>query len=211
MSENRNIPIGTIALGLLWAVLLVFAFVIFTPHKKETPPELQGVLWPQPKQLTAFNLMDQDRAPFTLEQLKGKWTFLFFGYTYCPDVCPTALSVLRVIHGRLEQFPEVAADVQVAFVSVDPQRDTPEKLSVYMAYFNREFIGATGMVAEIDALANQMGAGYIKEPPGPLGDYLITHASAIFLVDPRGRLFAVFSQPHDPETIVGQYRKIRTL
>ncbi|MCP4041382.1 MAG: SCO family protein [Gammaproteobacteria bacterium] len=209
--EKRKIPVGTIILGLMWAVLLVIAFIIMTPRQRDASPELQGVLWPEPKQLLSFELMDQERRPFTTESLKGKWTMLFFGYTYCPDICPMAMSVLKMITTRLEQFPEIAADTQVVFVSVDPERDPPEKLAEYTAYFNRDFIGVTGSVKEIDALAKQIGAGYIKEPPAPSGDYLIAHSSTIFLIDPQVRLYAVFSQPHDPETIVGQYEKIRSL
>jgi protein SCO1/2 len=102
-----------------------------------------------------------------------------------------------------------AIDMQEVFISVDPDRDTPEKLAAYMAYFNPEFIGASANKAEIDRLSRQFGAGYIIEPETAPGQYLVAHTSAIFLVDPLGRLVAVFSQPHYPTSINSLYEDIR--
>ena len=108
-------------------------------------------------------------------------------------------------------MPGGVSDIQVIFVSVDPERDQPEILAKYVNYFDQDFIGVTGEVAEIDRFAQQMNAAYVKEAETAPGQYLITHASSIFLVDPQVRLYAVFSQPHDPATIVDQYQLIRDL
>ena len=99
--------------------------------------------------------------------------------------------------------------MQVVFISVDPQRDTAETIASYVTYFNKNFIGATARKSEIDALTRQFGAGYVVESETATGQYLVAHTSAIFLIDPFGRLVATFSQPHYPSTILAQYKKIK--
>lgn len=136
---------------------------------------------------------------------------VFFGYTYCPDICPTTLSTLSGVVRKLQNNPQSLANIQVIFVSVDPQRDTPEVIEGYLKYFNEAFVGITGTQQDIDSLTRQFGAGYIKEPDTTPGQYLVSHTSSIFLVDPQGRLLASFSPPHDPNTIVDQFQQIRAL
>lgn len=178
---------------------------------KTVPPELQGVLRPEPKPLQAFELSDQYRQPFNLERLKGKWSFVFFGYTHCPDICPTTLSTLTGVIKQLRADPQGVPKTQVVFVSVDPERDTPDILESYMKYFSEAFQGITGTQQDIDNLTRQFGAGYIKEPETAPGEYLVSHASSIFLVNPQGELLATFTPPHDPNTIVEQFQQIRLL
>ena len=208
---KKNTPSGTIILAALWIIIMAAAMIYLRPSSETVPPELQGVLRPGPKQLQPFNLTDQNKAPFTQESLKGKWTFMFFGYTFCPDICPTALSMLTATMSELDNYPDEASDVQVIFVSVDPQRDPPERLAKYMTYFNKDFLGVTGEKQELDALAGQIGAGYLVEPESAPGEYLISHTSTVFLTNPKGELMASFSQPHYPKTIVEQFRQIRAL
>ncbi len=204
----RSILIGAI----LVASVGMAVWLGTSPPRKAIPVELQAVLRPEPKALADFTL---SAAPpgqsFTLERLRGKWTLLFFGYTYCPDICPTALATLSAVFRKLDQHPDVIEDTQVVFVSVDPGRDRPERLAEYVAYFDERFSAATGEVQEIDNLARQIGAGYQIEPADSSGNYLVSHTGSIFLVDPRANLVAAFSFPHDVETIVGQYLRIRGL
>ncbi|MFQ5643036.1 MAG: SCO family protein [Thiogranum sp.] len=178
---------------------------------KTVPPELLGVLRPEPRPLHNFELTDQYRQPFDLERLKNKWSLVFFGYTYCPDICPTTLSTLTGVVKRLQGDPQGLSNIQVVFVSVDPRRDTPDVLESYLKYFNDAFLGVTGTQQEIDGLTRQFGAGYMVEPETASGEYLVNHTSSIFLVDPHGQLLAAFSSPHDPDTIVEQFRQIRSL
>ena len=162
----------------------------------------------QPRQLAPFSLVDHTGEPFTRQRLTGKWTFLFFGYTNCPDVCPATLSILTAVHDELGRQGG-AEDTRFLFVSVDPERDTPDKLADYMAFFDRGFVAATGSKAEIDAFSRQVGAGYMIQEEGSPGQYLVNHSSAIFLVDPGARVVASFSQPHDAGTIVRLFRKVQ--
>lgn len=208
MSAKNKIPYGTLLLLVLWGMLLALALWWMYPDKP-IPQELQGVLRPHPKPLQPFELVDQRNQPFTLERLRDKWSLLFFGYTYCPDICPTTLSTLSAVAGKLRSESQTIGNEQVVFVSVDPERDRPETLAGYLKYFNEGFVGVTGSKSAIDNLTRQFNAGYMKEAGTQPGEYLISHTSSIFLVAPDMQLIAAFAPPHDPNTIVAQYRLIR--
>ncbi|HUT42328.1 MAG TPA: SCO family protein [Gammaproteobacteria bacterium] len=210
MSETTPRPYGTLLLFLFFCLLMAAIFYWMLPGKA-VPPELQGVLRPEPVPLQAFELVDQYRQPFDLERLKGKWSLVFFGYTSCPDICPTTLSILNGVVKKMQADPQGPAGMQVVFVTVDPRRDTPDVIDNYLKYFNETFQGVTGAQQDIDSLARQFGAGYVNEPESAVGQYLVSHTSSIFLVDPRGRLLAAFSPPHDSNTIADQFRQIRSL
>ena len=210
MSSGIKSPQKIIFLLSLSLLVVVIALSFWNSRAPSVSPpqELFGVLRPEPKPLTSFKLIDQNRTPFNKERLLDKWTFLFFGYTYCPDICPSTLSVLSMVYNELDEGTGEKGETQVLFVSVDPERDTPEKLSGYMAYFNKEYIAVTGEKSDIDSFAQQNGARYILEQETSPGEYLVSHTSAIFLIGPQARLVATFSQPHDAATILEQYRKI---
>jgi protein SCO1/2 len=210
MSETTPRPYGTLLIFLFLCLLLAVVYYWMLPGKT-VPDELQGVLRPGPTPLQAFELIDQHRQPFDLERLKGKWSLVFFGYTSCPDICPTTLSTLNGVVKKLQADPQGLAGMQVVFVTVDPRRDTADVIDGYLKYFNEAFLGVTGAQQDIDSLARQFGAGYVTEPETAVGQYLVSHTSSIFLVDPRGRLLAAFSPPHDPNTIAEQFRQIRAL
>ena len=210
MSEKTPRPYGTLIIFVFWGLLLAAVFYWMLPDKT-VPPELQGVLRPEPRPLRTFELSDQYRQAFNLERLKGEWSFVFFGYTYCPDICPTTLSVLTGVVKQLQTDPQGLTNIQVVFVSVDPRRDTPDILEAYLKYFNEAFQGVTGAQQDIDSLTRQFGAGYMVEPETRPGEYLVSHTSSIFLVDPYGQLIAAFPPPHDANTIVEQFRQIRSL
>jgi protein SCO1/2 len=210
LSKTAPRPYGTLLLFAFWALLLAAVYFLMQPDRT-VPPELQAVLRPAPVPLQDFELLDQRQQPFDLQRLQGKWSFVFFGYTFCPDICPTTLSTLTGIMRRLADDPPEGAGIQVVFVTVDPARDTPDVIDKYMEYFDPAFIGVTGAQPDIDGLTRQFGAGYIAEPETAPGQYLVSHTSSIFLVDPHGRLLAGFSPPHHPDTIVGQFRQIHSL
>jgi len=210
MSGKTPIPYGTIVLFLFWGLLLGMLVLWLLPGKT-IPPGLQGIFRPAPKTLQAFELTDQHQQSFSLERLRDKWSFVFFGYTYCPDICPTTLATLTAVAKQLKSDPQGLANIQVVFVSVDPQRDTPALIDDYLKYFNQTFQGLTGAPQDIDALVRQFGAAYAREPETKSGEYLLSHTSSIFLVDPRTRLLAAFPPPHYPNTIVDQFRQIRSL
>jgi protein SCO1/2 len=174
-------------------------------------PDQVIAVFPDPKPLTAFALTDDGNRVFDLQSLKGKWSFLFFGFTHCPDVCPTTLAVLARARENIARSTVGAENVQFVFVSVDPNRDTAGKLRQYVDYFDATFVGVTGDNAQIASLAGQLGAPYrVAITPG-VENYPVYHSTAVFLVDPRARYHAVFTPPLDAEAISRRFKVVREL
>ena len=168
-------------------------------------------LFPDPKPLTAFALTDDKNRVFDLASLQGKWTFLFFGFTHCPDVCPTTLAVLARARENIAKNTGGANDIQFVFISVDPHRDTADKLRQYVDYFDTNFLGVTGSDAQIGNLARQLGAVYqVAITPG-MENYPVYHSTAVYLVDPRARYHAMFTPPLDADTISRRFKVVRKL
>ena len=208
MANLKNFPIGTTLIGGLFFAVMLATYLLVKPPSP--PAELQGVILHEFRQLRAFKLHASEGETFTQNNIQGKWSFVFFGYISCPDICPATLYVLDQVNSLLKDEKDIKTDkIQFVFVSVDPKRDTVEKLRDYVGYFNKQFIGATGLSAEIDAFSRQFGAGYVIEPETAPGQYNVIHTGAIFLVDPSGRPVASFSQPHYPRTISTQFKKIK--
>ncbi|MDO8261746.1 MAG: SCO family protein [Gallionella sp.] len=177
------------------------------------PEEIEDYLFWQAKDLTDFKLIGADSKTLVLNDLKGKWSFIFFGYIHCPDVCPLTMGILGQAFKLMEKNPAAYQEIQGIFISVDPKRDTPELLKEYASYFNNKFTGVTGDTTQLDALSRQMSALYTIQPkdPGKPGDnYQVTHTSTIFLVDPQGRLYGRFPPPQLPQEIAEVFIKIRT-
>jgi len=174
-------------------------------------PDRVITLFPDPKPLAAFALTDHKNRVFDLASLKGKWSFLFFGFTHCPDVCPTTLAVLARARDNIAKNTAGAEDIQFVFISVDPNRDTTGKLGQYVDYFDTGFLGVTGDDAQIGNLAGQLGAAYqVAITPG-LENYPVNHSTAVFLLDSRARYHAVFTPPHDAEAISKRFKVVREL
>jgi protein SCO1/2 len=174
-------------------------------------PDRVMTLFPDPKPLTAFALNDHENRVFDLAGLKGKWSFLFFGFTHCPDVCPTTLAILARARDNIAKSKVGAEDVQFVFISVDPNRDSAGKLGQYVAYFDTTFLGVTGSDAQIANLARQLGAPYqVALKPG-MESYPVYHTTTLFLVDPRARYHAMFTPPLDAETISRRFKVLREL
>jgi protein SCO1/2 len=174
-------------------------------------PDRVMTLFPDPKPLTAFALTDHKNRVFDLAGLKGKWSFLFFGFTHCPDICPTTLAILARARDNIAKSTVGADNVQFVFISVDPNRDTAGKLGQYVAYFDTTFLGVTGNDAQIGNLARQLGAPYQVEFKPSMENYPVYHTTTVFLVDPRARYHAMFTPPLDAETISRRFKVLREL
>ncbi|WP_346841416.1 SCO family protein [Metapseudomonas otitidis] len=141
------------------------------------------VLLPQPRTVPAISLTDQDGKPIAMNELKDKWSLLFFGYTFCPDICPTTLAQMRELKGLL---PEAARDrVRIVMVSVDPNRDTPQQLKQYLGYFDPTFLGATGELASIQKLANAVSIPFIPADTSK-ENYTVDHSGNLVVIGPDG-------------------------
>jgi protein SCO1/2 len=161
---------------------------------RDIPEELVGVALHNPRPLEPFTLRDHTGTEVTLERLRGKWSFVFFGYTHCPDICPTSLGLLNDLFVALEKrAPVLHARTQGLFISVDPQRDTLEGLKNYVAFFNEGFVGATGSPEQVLEAAKRFGAFFrINKERETDVDYEVVHAASLFLVGPGVALEAVF-------------------
>ena len=149
----------------------------------------------------AFQLVDQAGKPVTEKVLKGKWSAVFFGYTYCPDVCPTTMAAMAQAQERLG--PK-AKDLQVVFITIDPERDTPAQLSRYLSNdaFPKGAIGLTGTPAQVDVAAKAYRVFYEKAGTGT--DYLMNHSTPTYLMDPKGRFQKVLPYGISPDEIAKQ-------
>ncbi|CAK0779384.1 protein SCO1 [Gammaproteobacteria bacterium] len=160
-----------------------------------------GTLLSPPRALSDFALTDTAGAPFTRQSLRGHWTLLAFGYTTCPDVCPTILHTFADIQKRLQERKLSDAMPRFVFVSVDPERDDLVRLKGYLSYFSPTFLGATGPHPALQTLTSQLGILYQRT--GQDAGYLVDHSATILLLDPQVRLKALFSAPHQAEVLVG--------
>ena len=166
------------------------------------------VLLDQQRPLSAFNLVDHKGKPFTPSELKGKWSFLFFGYTHCPDVCPATMFVMSEMRKSLGDGAS-SEPVHVYFVSVDPERDTPEVLSEFVPFYNPEFVGISGSNDELNKLTKQLGILYLKAPnPYDESSYLMDHTTSVVLINPQGNLYGLFPAPHMANTMAEDFRTI---
>lgn len=195
------------------ALLALFAFaalgagLLYAVWRGGQQPEIPGLLWPDPPTLEAFALGGADGSPITEAKLRGHWTFLFFGFTQCPDVCPGTLATLKQATARLAGDETFSRTGQVLFVSVDPARDTPERLGPYVRYFDPAFLAATGPEDALAGLTRQLGVIYGRVP-GSGDDYSMDHTASIFLIDPGLRVLGVFGMPHDAADIATRFRAI---
>ena len=210
---RRAVLLFVLIAGAAVAAGLWFGVATFRGLSGSAPPQLQaGTLLPQPRPLADFSLTDQDGRPFSLANLRGHWTFLAIGYTSCPDICPMTLATLDALEGAIakEDTREGGQPrAQFLFISVDPERDTPERLAQYVRYFNPDFIGATGDDAQLRALAAQLGVLYAKvDGQDTAMGYLMDHSASILLLDPQGRLSAIFSAPHDADRMAADFISI---
>jgi len=205
--------------GILLGFVLVLALMVGLRWQQTQSVSLSSKLdsavfklFPKPIPVPAAELTNKLGKPVVSDQLLDKkWTFLYFGYTLCPDICPTELTVLAEVAEQLRKH-KVASAWQVVFVSVDADRDTPERLKGFVDYFDPQIQAATGSDVELRVMSQPIGVGWDKvatsDAQGKLDDsgYLINHTTSIYLVDPRGRAVGVFSSPHDPESMVKAYQ-----
>ena len=212
MSISPNASTSRLVLkGVIIAVLATAAGIWSARLVLQRPvveDELAATRFPVARTVQPFALIDHNHEVFDNAALQQRWSFVFFGYTYCPDVCPTTLSVLNSIAQRLQDVDE-DEDIRFVMVTVDPQRDTPERLAEFVTYFNGDFLGVTGSDQALEQLTSQLGILYnrVESEPGS-ENYLVAHTAAVFLFDPDGRYHAEFTPPLSAENIASDFRKM---
>lgn len=164
-----------------------------------------GTLLGTPRPIDAFTLQSAAGTPFTRADLQGHWTVVFAGFTFCPDVCPTTLTELKAVKARLGDRADV---IRFLFLSVDPERDTPEKIAKYVAFFDPAFKGATGDPATLEKLGANLGFVYAKVPGATGGSYTIDHSTALILIDPQARVAGYLTPPFKPDAMAADLKAI---
>lgn len=209
-ATDRSGILRTVILLLVFIAIVVSSFVysIVTPRAL-SPEALQAnntFLFDRPRDIGNFALFDDQGKPFTPVELQGRWSLLFFGFTFCPDVCPTTMALLNQFYGKLP--PQYLGDTQIIMVSIDPARDDIAKLHQYVEYFNPKFRGVTGEFLALQQFATTLNAPFSKIPGG--GDnYQIAHSGSIAIVDTNGHYVGFFREPLDLEKMLKSYESIR--
>jgi protein SCO1/2 len=178
--------------------LVAGVFVALRSQAPATP--VAAMLLPQPDPVPEFSLLDQHGNSIDRSVFAGHWNLVFFGFTHCPDICPTTLQVLAAARSKLAEDGQAPLP-RIVLVSVDPERDTPEIIGAYVDYFGPGNLGITGSLEEIDRLTSGLGIYYQKQP-GNGDNYVVDHSAAVLVIDPEGRFSALFSGPHKVESFV---------
>lgn len=201
-----------------WIVIIVcvavlaLLFGLWVQHNLNdaTPPAAPklatATVFPQPRDLEPFQLTDDHNQSFTQDALKGHWNLVFFGFTNCPDLCPTALATLNNAYKLLatQQTPLP----QIIFISVDPEQDNSARILQYLNSFNPQFIGATGSEEQLNKLTQQLSVIFGKVMPAHGEHYTIDHSGTIVIINPEGKFYGVFTLPHDAQKIAQDMQSI---
>ena len=194
-------PVTTTVLLCLALVAMVLGVFVYSVTRTHTLSEAElrdlGVfILPEPREIAPFELTTADGTAFSLEDLRGHWSFLFFGFTNCPDICPTTLAVMAQAQRQLDSNESFHG----VLVSVDPQRDHGSVLANYVAAFSPTFTGVTGDRQQIAEFARQVNVAFVKVPVAD-GDYTVDHSAQIVIVNPDGQYQGFIKMPHVAETV----------
>ena len=173
----------------------------------EKPALEKIIILPKPKTLINASFTDHRGKPFNHQQFKGHWSIVFFGFTHCPDICPTTMHTLKQVKSNLEAA-DLWGNYQVIMITVDPQRDSVEKLAAYVPFFDSEFIGLASDVATTTEFAKQLGILFVATPPVENGSYDVDHSAALILINPEGKMAGVITAPHDVIEISNDLKRL---
>lgn len=187
-------------IGLLGVIAIIVGWWVGYLWSNLASEPVSATVFEDSLPLVEFTLIDHDQQPFDQTRFEGRWSLVFFGFTNCPGVCPTTLTKLSQTVAAMDKPPAVI------FISVDPQRDDPATLAQYVRSFDDQLIGVSGAPEEIDKLTAAFFVTYSINGTGE--DYMVDHSSAVFLVNPAGRLSALFSAPLDAQQLAADLRKI---
>jgi len=184
-------------------VLVIAAGVLLALALRETPRGAAGTALASAIG-GQFQLVDQNGKPFSDANLKGKWHLVFFGYTHCPDACPTALNEMSLALDRLGLKRD---EVGVVFITVDPERDTPDVMKSYVQSFDAPIVALTGSPEAVAQAAKAYRVFYAKHPRAD-GDYDMDHSAVIYVMNPEGRFTATFTPDSSADAIVQRLQKL---
>lgn len=174
------------------------AYLMNGDTNKPIQEQTEYMSWyPQPRALNPFVLTDHKGAEMTNASLQNQWTLAFVGYTFCPDICPVTLAEINKVYPQLASL-DTQTPLKIWFLSVDPKRDTTERLNEYINYFNPEFVASTGPHAELFPLVRSMGMMYSTSESTDNPNYLVDHSASIVVINPQGQVVGRFKPKHEP-------------
>jgi len=195
--------------GLLFTLALTAALSACAPSSQAPPAAQQEAAGDELPVLPIggdFTLTDQDNQPFTLSSLKGKVVLIFFGYTMCPDACPTTLSKLSTAYSRLTEAER--GRVKAIYITIDPERDTPQVMKDHLTYFGVDALGLSGKVEETSEVARQFGAHFEKSTEKTAAGYLMSHTVSIFGLDAQGQTRLLIDYEASVDLVVKSIRQL---
>ena len=185
-------------------ILGLFISIKQTPTQK---PKYNGIIWPNPPKVSQFTMLDYNEREITEAFLEGTWNLIFFGFTHCPDICPSTLSTLRIAERTLRE-KNLFNRSNIIFVSVDAHRDDPGLVRQYLSNFSNSFIGIIGKEDELKKLGDSLGAIFYQRKMDD-GRIIIDHSSSLFILSPENELLGILTQPFSSKDIIEKYEKIR--
>ena len=209
-SQRRGILITAVSVALFSAFLVsAFVYQLSKPIVlSDSELKSRGTfLFEKPRSFKAFDLTDDLGQAFTPANLQGKWSLIFFGFTYCPDICPTTMALMNRFY-ESQREEDYFDDLQVVMVSVDPARDSVPKLNEYVRYFNKDFVGVTGEFLDLHRFATQLNIPFSKVP-GSGENYLVEHSGNVAIINPKGHYVGFFRAPIELSKLNLGYQSIR--
>jgi len=197
--------------GIVWTVLSCLAFMaivlsLFISRMntareltEQEYKDLGAYFIDPPRQLSGFHLISDQNMNFAIDDFKGKWSILFFGFTFCPDICPLTMKQLSNVK---EELKDKANRINFYLVSIDPDRDSPENLRTYLDNFDEEFIGLTGEIDKIYKFSTQVNAPFFPVVNSNEENYTVDHSGSLVLINPEGNYAGFFRAPHDQNKII---------
>ena len=209
MQMNKSLFLLLMSLAMLAGMGALFAIRHTTSSRwASASPEVQAILWPAPREIADFTELDQHGKAFTKDDLKKRWNLLYFGYLQCPDICPTTLQSLSAMRASMIENNPLSDVPRIIFVSVDPVNDTPERITTYLAFFNKELIGLSGPPDQLETLARSLGIVYAENVDAD-GVRSMEHTTSILVVDPNGRAVGALPAPHQGQGMLRQFNALR--
>lgn len=187
-------------------------FIVHNYHswqQKVQPVNINGTALRKPKNIAPFVLNDSNSNSFDDSKLLNHWSILFFGYTRCPDICPTTLNTLNEMYKLMADLP-TKKKPHVIFISFDSEHDNSKQVAQYSKYFNNNFIGLTGNDTQIANLTKSLGVVYqpVKAEDQDDDSFLFDHSNTLFVINPKGQLQAIFTSPHNAKNLAQDYKLI---
>ena len=194
---------GVMRNGRWWAVLALLVLGVALPAGCGAEHEFAGAVIDPPQPVPDFTLTTGGDTPVSLSDFRGEYVYIYFGYTYCPDFCPTTMSALTRARRELG---DAADRMRVVMITVDPERDTPDVIANYVSFFDPSYVGLTGTTAEIDAAGEPFGVFYQKHEGSTETGYLVDHSTRTYLIDPEGNYRVAYPYETTPEQFVTDLR-----